>query len=275
MLIPKETDGNVDDKFDQGQIIHLGKYVYALKDPRDGKVFYVGQGTDERVFSHFKGARARLKDDQPASSKELRILDIWRDDADVEWSIIAYALKKDEADRVESATIDALRLSQNGDPLNEINGKHSTFLSKDELAMIAAAPINPEQKCKVMIFSITKTANSKSSPDDIYKATRMDWKVAEKYRNPSDDYYAVGLVSQVSIGGYKIKKWKSGNDGRWRFERDPEEASFLVKKNWKNIIYPAMGYFQLGNYLIVEFDGNGKFRFLRGGGTNSEWHSVE
>ncbi|GHU70473.1 hypothetical protein FACS189450_04980 [Spirochaetia bacterium] len=273
MLIPKDTSGNVDDKFDQGQITVLGKYVYALKDPRDGKVFYVGQGTGARVFSHFNEARDRLKDDQPASSKVLRILDIWRDDADVEWSIIAHALTKDEADRVESATIDALRLSQNGDPLNEINGKHSTFLSKDELAMKAAAPINPEQKCKVMIFSIQKTANAKSSPDDIYKATRMEWPVAEKYRNLSDDYYAVGLVSQVSIGGYKIKKWEPGNDGRWRFEG--EEASFLVNKNWKKIIYPVMGYFQWGNHLIVEFDGNGKFRFLRGGGSNSEWQPVE
>ena len=44
--------------FDTLQIERLGKYIYALRDPRDKKIFYVGQGTGNRVFDHFNEADA-------------------------------------------------------------------------------------------------------------------------------------------------------------------------------------------------------------------------
>ena len=33
----------------------LGYYVYALVDPRDNRVFYVGKGRGDRVFQHARG----------------------------------------------------------------------------------------------------------------------------------------------------------------------------------------------------------------------------
>ena len=33
----------------------IGWYVYALQDPRDNKVFYIGKGKDNRVFAHAEG----------------------------------------------------------------------------------------------------------------------------------------------------------------------------------------------------------------------------
>lgn len=39
----------------------LRYYVYALRDPRDGKVFYVGKGKGERINSHVHEARADLE----------------------------------------------------------------------------------------------------------------------------------------------------------------------------------------------------------------------
>ena len=72
-------------QFDQLQVSRLGKYIYALRDPRDRKIFYVGQGTGNRVFDHFNEADALYKEAvnlQIVSSKTLRILDIWKHDFD-------------------------------------------------------------------------------------------------------------------------------------------------------------------------------------------------
>ena len=30
----------------------LGYYVYALADPRDNKIFYIGKGINNRIFQH-------------------------------------------------------------------------------------------------------------------------------------------------------------------------------------------------------------------------------
>lgn len=32
----------------------LGYYVYALADPRDNKIFYIGKGINNRIFQHCK-----------------------------------------------------------------------------------------------------------------------------------------------------------------------------------------------------------------------------
>jgi hypothetical protein len=63
------------------QIERLGKYIYVLRDPRDKKLFYVGQGTANRVFNHFDKADAVNKEAvnlQTLSSKTLRILETER-----------------------------------------------------------------------------------------------------------------------------------------------------------------------------------------------------
>ena len=84
---------NTQRTFDILQKEKLGKYVYALRDPRDGKIFYVGQGINDRVFEHFNEADNCINSSMPfkqMSSKIIRILDSWNKNEDVEWIILAH-----------------------------------------------------------------------------------------------------------------------------------------------------------------------------------------
>ena len=51
---------------------HLNHYVYILRDPRDGKVFYVGQGADARVLAHLREAIAAEYGAQPGTQHTAR-----------------------------------------------------------------------------------------------------------------------------------------------------------------------------------------------------------
>jgi hypothetical protein len=262
------------------QINRLGKYIYALRDPRDKKLFYVGQGTGNRVFDHFNEADATNKESinlQIVSSKTLRILDIWKHEEDVEWIILAYNLPTNEftADYVEAAIYDALLESQNGDTLNEVTPPRSTKLSSDEVIALAAEFVNPDIGIEnVFIFPIQNAVNRGAS---IYDATRMVWYVNHTNRNLQNSI-AVGLRYAISIGSYQINNWTNtvldSNKHEFTAVHHPTPNTYapLQNKNWINVLDKAKGFWQRGNYLIVDFDGQGHFRIKRGSQDRTTWH---
>lgn len=257
-------------KFDPQEIKHLGTYVYILRDPRDGKIFYVGQGVENRIFKHFDDADKWQLTSGLASSKILRILDIWANDEDVDWAIIAHKLSPERADAVESAVIDALSLSQNGPALNQIRGPGSSMLVPSDLANIAAAAVNPTQTYKtVFVFPVT---NALAEGKNEYEATRRAWYVKESLRlaNPA---HAVGISNGVSVAAFSIERWvKSGE--KFAFEGEPGPAE-LAGKNWQKVINQALGYWQRGNYLVVTFPKPGYCQIIRGAGRESSSFTLE
>ncbi len=271
---------NTQRAFDILQKEKLGKYVYALRDPRDGKIFYVGQGTNDRVFEHFFQAENCLNSSTPfkqMSSKVIRILDIWNNNEDVDWFIIAHnlPLNNNTADLIESAIFDGLSESQNGETLNEVSPPNSSRLLPDDLDAMAAEFVNPTTiHHTVFIFPIQNALTKGITP---YNATRTTWLV-NSYNQSLNPAYAVGLKNSISKGSFQISSWADvPGTNKQEFTSNehpnPTDHQPLLNKNWNNVLAVAKGFWQRGNYLIVSFNGNGQFRIIRGSKDSSTWHN--
>jgi hypothetical protein len=259
-------------KFDAVQEQALGIYVYVLWDPRDSKAFYVGMGAGSRVFDHFN--EVENLGSELWKSKHRRIADIWAEDLEVRWSIIRRNLGDENcAADVEAAVIDALESSQNGITLNEVRGQgvrlHGS-LSEEEVAALAAIPVDPEYNYNaVFLFPIQSTLAQGRS---VYDATRIAWPISNEYRTLANGM-AVGIAGGISRGVFTIEQWETSNSvvGRQEFrgaERSPHE---LLNKSWLSVLGRAMGYWQRGNYLVIEMNGKGGFRFRRGSQEKEAW----
>ena len=288
--------GNQKQGFDSVTEDKLGWYVYALCDPRDRKVFYVGkaggnngQGND-RIFNHFASARDALRSgDANIDQKTRRIIEIWSADEDVDWYVVRHGLPNElTALHVEAALIDLLGVSQNGPALNLIRGHGASqhgILTLDMIRTLSAEPIAPNESYPVVfIFPIQ---NAIARGESVFEATRKAWSVSKCLRD-AEGAVAVGVVNGIARGVFAINRWeeygtrrgqidsdnnaptlseKSRNTQLWSFQGDSLEPSELLNKNFSSVITRAMGYWQLGNYLVIHIvDSHGKkcFRFLRG-----------
>jgi hypothetical protein len=249
--------------FEPGEYAQIArKYVYALQDPDDQRIFYVGQGSGNRVFEHLDRAEKLLKSDKRLTPKFEAIHTVWSRSRDVRLVVLAGGLNDREADLVESATLDALNISSNGELTNAIAAPQSSMVRVEDLAAAAYPHVDPSRRySKVLLFP----AQRKQKNKDVYERCRRSWKVTKKHRDLGSEAqatYAVAIVGGVSAGAYRVTKWNKLEEGKWEFEGQPHPD--LEKLNWRTVIEPAMGYWQRGNYLIVEFDGMGQFRIVRG-----------
>jgi len=155
----------------------------------------------------------------------------------------------------EAAVIDAFSHSRNGILLNENKGVHSTFLLPGDITDKAAEPVLTSRPCTVFVFPIQRALGEGKSH---YDAARSAWPVTEEYRKL--DAYAVGLKNGISVGAYKIGAW-SPTDERFEFTKTDDAVDALIaeleNKTWRQIVEPAMGYYQRGNYLSSNLTARG------------------
>lgn len=261
--------------FDAGALARLGIYVYVLQDPASQRVFYVRKGggrdanaSNQRVLDHFDEAENWLKDPSviPYNMEKIRsIVAIWARGEAVQWFIVRHNLRDaDEALNVEAALIDTLSLSLNG-PLDNIQSRHRAslhgLLAPGSIATLNSPLINPDVSLPAILIFPIKRALATKIP---YEAVRRYWSASEQVRQTPS--VAVGVADGISHIVVNIARWDPVPelDGKWEFSGTIDYDSPLLGKNFSNVIAPAMGYWMRGNYIAVEFNGQGSFRILRG-----------
>jgi hypothetical protein len=208
-------------------------YVYALIDPRDGQVFYVGKGTGNRVASH--GRTAGLEKERGQTAKTARIHAIRDAGLEPMIDIVRHGITTEaEAFLIEAALIDCLPgltniASGHGSdtgraPLDEMLSRYSS----DPLASDVPAPallIRLKTKWVPNVEPVEpgylRTGagwHPRISRTELYDAVRAWWKVSPTSVQGRRIRHAVAVVGGVTRGLYEIDQWIGPReDGRSAF----------------------------------------------------------
>jgi hypothetical protein len=279
--LKKQKIGNQSDKLFAALQEALGLYVYGLFDPSRKEIFYVGKGGgsvkgNSRVLYHLKEARRFADSDtteSEPSSKVARILQIWNSGNDVKWCIIRHGISDQQTcDQIEAAVIDVLQISSQG-LTNRVSGTGSKRFGikwHSDATNLMFPPVNPAKKFEIVFLFHIGTL--KGSRKDLYDSTRHYWRVAQRWQD-AKGAIALAIYDKSSIGGFHIDEWHK-KFGKFEFTgKKLSDRNELVFRDFRQIIEHS-GSWKWGQYLVVEFDGNGRFRILRGS-SNKEWLWIE
>jgi hypothetical protein len=224
----------------------IGWYVYALQDPRNNKIFYIGKGKDNRVFAHAEGVLPEAEFD--ANSKNQLIKEILLAGREVNTYMIRHGLKSEQvAFAIESALIDFCELldPQSDNPYfslkNLVLGHNSQLASTDVAITIYEAPQAPELREPILLFRPTVLWRPTMRPEELFEITHGWWEV-----NPlraQESQYAFAVCSFVIRAIYRIDSWRQQTPSdrgwdetsipgkRWGFDghEAPEMSDFLNK----------------------------------------------
>ena len=230
--------------FNQRTIESLAYYVYALIDPRDNRIFYIGKGKGNRIFQHAKDAL----DDSDQSLKLDIIRSILRDGREVGLYILRHNLTEETAYVVESVLIDLLTYSKFNKTsilANIAAGHHQWdegIKDVDEIDSIYnCMKIDINQKETLLLVSLNKSfdqakANGVYRRIDIYEKTRKYWKISKNA--PQEIKYVLGVYKGVVRSVIEVSSWEwtdVAEDGtKFKFDRCIFEGKLLNDSAYLN-----------------------------------------
>lgn len=176
---PLEDWTDIQRRFDQKVKDNLKCYVYMLINPITNKPFYIGKGTNNRVFQHIEGAAvARVN---PESMKYQEILDIQAQGLHPDHIIIQHGLDDDTALAVESALIDTLKFLD-FNITNLVDGHNASengLMSAEEIIRRYHAEKLDSMADDCITVNISRLYKRGFGRKDIYAAAKESWVIAE------------------------------------------------------------------------------------------------
>lgn len=158
-------------EFDPKVCETIGVYVYALRDPASGEVFYVGKGVGNRCFAHVEEAR----ENQRGTEKLERIRAILDRGKDVGIDIVRHGLDEATALEVEAALIDVLGLTDFGN-LVRGHGIDRGLVPAQELQIHYGAK-ELESDEPLLLIKINRLYEPGMSLEEVYEAARCCWRM--------------------------------------------------------------------------------------------------
>lgn len=222
-------------KFSNETCKRLGHYVYALVDPRDNHVFYIGQGVGNRVFEHVEHALNTKKVFKDDSEKVTIIKEIVLNNKSlVKHYILRHGLSKEMADELEATLIDLLHIENLGFKkiISNINrGKdYETRGAKsvEEIEERYAEPIKFDPNDRILCLNIAKSYNPN---EPVYEAAKQAWNLNKCRREKITHILAVS--NGIVRGVFSWTKWYDADDKTVGFIGDEIKDSRYLNKSIK------------------------------------------
>lgn len=189
-----------------------GFYVYALIDPRNNQVFYIGKGIGNRVFSHEiesgkspKSEKAKLK----------RIQEIEAAGFDVKRVVVNWSMTESEAFAAEAALINMLSFLSADMLTNAVAGHHvhEAMTVEDFDLLYGAEHLKQEDvQHSIMVIKINKLYRKGMNPKELYDIVRGNWRASMVSIQKRNVEYVFGVYNQLIVAVYKPDEWHYVHD---------------------------------------------------------------
>ena len=198
--------------FSPTTIEKLKYYVYALVNPIDNKIFYIGKGQGNRVFHHQNDVLKDLSNEDFISLKIETIKNIVDQNKQVISYVVRHGLEENYAHELEATLIDILSFNpfSLASLTNVVSGHNTSETGvslSSEIECQYSAPIitSKDFQHNVLIISANRFYDPTLSPIALYNVVRKAWSVNIK-RAEAVDYVIIkyqGVLKEI----YKVDKW--------------------------------------------------------------------
>ncbi len=206
----------------------LKSYVYALIDPRNNEIFYIGKGVNNRVFQH-----ETEKHVGNGSNKLHRIDEIRLSGNKVKKIVLLYGLTEKEAFAAEAALINLLKYSNPGKLTNNVSGHHSgSVMTVEDVENFFGAEVLTEKDIyhNLLVIKINGLFTHGMTIQEIMDCARGHWIINTKNAQKTD--YLVAVYHGIVVGVYENMKWYSSGKKTDFYPRPCEENLKLNNRKY-------------------------------------------